>query len=668
MKKQLLLLFSMLMMVGMSIAQDVYVSGTCEDLRPAVYRNGEQICHLPTVSSLCKYYSDDMVLDPISSDVYWVVNAVDNHNEYYFGDIFKNNVRYFDSPTGEGYHINKLYWSPNFPNGEDLFAIGTRSDVNNRKYACVWNGSNVEPYFAPEYGTIYESEPYGLTIMAAGVDFYVLYYCGYRALKSDGIPHACIWMNSVCYDLELPPAATGASKALDITNYDGHIVIVGEYTKGTETKGFIWIDREIVFDLGDTPGNSSINKIIVDGGDLYFIGTDNAGCHVWRNEDIYSTTKTLPIDVAATAQGIWYAISTDNGAEVYCNNNLAMTIADLSIAGGLYLKSYCADPDPRPLPYFENFNLGNTDWDCWVVNKNNSAEVFTSEMTDVTEAPYWHRSRAKTDLIEDEKDYYVVHGYHEYVELEDALVSPLLHLDADADSIKLSFLHFMTWGSFIVEPLSVVVYEGHSSEPHEILSIENSTETSWVVMELDLTPFKGKDVRIGFIYRGMDADEWQIDNVLVEAIYNSSPQSYPVTVSCNPEEGSVFGGGDYPAGTNIAISAVANEGFQFKSWQDGVADNPRVVEVNSPMNFFALFERTDIAENGMNPIAVIPNPANTSIRVQGLPKDAVVNIYNTLGTLVKSVSSSREEINISDLAAGVYFINVDHTYVKFMVY
>ena len=139
-------------------------------------------------------------------------------------------------------------------------------------------------------------------------------------------------------------------------------------------------------------------------------------------------------------------------------------------------------------------------------------------------------------------------------------------------------------------------------------------------------------------------------------------------MSCNPEEGSVFGGGDYPAGTNIAISAVVNEGFQFKSWQDGVADNPRVVEVNSPMNFFALFERTDIAENVMNPIAVIPNPANTSIRVQGLPKDAVVNIYNTLGTLVKSVSSSCEEINISDLAAGVYFINVDHTYVKFMVY
>lgn len=670
MKKHLLLFLALLIMVGTTMAQDVYVSGTNRNNEPAVFKNGVQLYADSTVfSEPYKYYSNDVTIDPYSTNVYWIVNVVDGNDNYFFGDIFMNDGWFLNSPLDEASHINKLYWCPFFyPNGEPLFAIGTISDVNNKKYACVWNGSDAEPMYSPEYGTIYESEPYGITVMPAGLDFYVVYYCGYRALKSDGIPHACLWMNSTCYPLELPQA-TGASRALDITNYDGRIYTVGEYTKGTETKGFIMMGTEIIYDLGDTDGNSSISKIIVDGGDLYFIGSDKNGNHVWRNGDIIASPNYTPVDICATPQGIWYLVNTENGAEVYCNNSLVKRFPDLSIACGLYVDSYCTSSGARSLPYYEDFNMGTTDWDCWTVDYNPSAAYSTADMMQMTESPYWHRSRVKSDLVDGENDYYAVHGYHQDLEVGGLLTTPLLHLDDDADSIKLSYLQYLTWGSYIVKPLSIIVYMDSGLPTFdEVYSFDHSDETDWTMVEVDLTAYKGKDVYIGFYYLGQDADEWQIDNVLVYSIYNSSPQSYPVTVSCNPEEGSVFGGGDYPAGTTIAISAVANEGFQFKSWQDGVADNPRVVEVNSPMNFFALFERTDIAENGMNPIAVIPNPANTSIRVQGLPKDAVVNIYNTLGTLVKSVPSSREEINISDLAAGVYFINVDHTYVKFMVY
>ncbi|WP_366184048.1 T9SS type A sorting domain-containing protein [Flavobacterium ovatum] len=58
-------------------------------------------------------------------------------------------------------------------------------------------------------------------------------------------------------------------------------------------------------------------------------------------------------------------------------------------------------------------------------------------------------------------------------------------------------------------------------------------------------------------------------------------------------------------------------------------------------------------------ISVVPNPASTSVTVTA-PINSEINIYNTLGALLKSVQSNALEskINVSDLSAGIYFVSI----------
>ena len=70
------------------------------------------------------------------------------------------------------------------------------------------------------------------------------------------------------------------------------------------------------------------------------------------------------------------------------------------------------------------------------------------------------------------------------------------------------------------------------------------------------------------------------------------------------ERGTVTGAGNYPYGTQVEIAAVANDGFLFTNWNDGVTTATRTVTVDGITEYVASF-RTDaiytvtvIAENG----------------------------------------------------------------------
>ena len=84
-----------------------------------------------------------------------------------------------------------------------------------------------------------------------------------------------------------------------------------------------------------------------------------------------------------------------------------------------------------------------------------------------------------------------------------------------------------------------------------------------------------------------------------------------------------------------------------------------------------MIERTDgIGEDESTMLCVMPNPANDVIRVSGLNGTEEVNIYNTLGQVVKSARiSDGESLNISDLSAGIYMLRGENSaqMVKFTV-
>jgi uncharacterized protein YjdB len=54
--------------------------------------------------------------------------------------------------------------------------------------------------------------------------------------------------------------------------------------------------------------------------------------------------------------------------------------------------------------------------------------------------------------------------------------------------------------------------------------------------------------------------------------------------------GTVTGGGVYPYGTNIQLSATGNYGYRFSQWSDGNTDNPRTYRVDRTITLYASFE------------------------------------------------------------------------------
>ena len=66
---------------------------------------------------------------------------------------------------------------------------------------------------------------------------------------------------------------------------------------------------------------------------------------------------------------------------------------------------------------------------------------------------------------------------------------------------------------------------------------------------------------------------------------------YTVTGHVSPSgAGFVDGVGTYEEGSSVTLTAVANEGYTFHHWNDGVTQNPRIITVNNNMSFTAYFD------------------------------------------------------------------------------
>ena len=60
--------------------------------------------------------------------------------------------------------------------------------------------------------------------------------------------------------------------------------------------------------------------------------------------------------------------------------------------------------------------------------------------------------------------------------------------------------------------------------------------------------------------------------------------------SANELMGIVTGGGSYPIGDTVSLSAIANCNYRFVCWQDSITDNPRLVVAENDTSFLAYFE------------------------------------------------------------------------------
>lgn len=132
-------------------------------------------------------------------------------------------------------------------------------------------------------------------------------------------------------------------------------------------------------------------------------------------------------------------------------------------------------------------------------------------------------------------------------------------------------------------------------------------------------------------------------------------------VSNNPDWGSVSGGGVYAYGSEVEISAVANEGYRFVQWSDGVTENVRVIVLVEDLELTAEFEEgVGIEDVDCDGVTVYPNPTCGVLYIDG--EDVVsVDVYDIGSRRVVSAENVKS-VDLSALPAGMYYIRVVHSH------
>ena len=74
-----------------------------------------------------------------------------------------------------------------------------------------------------------------------------------------------------------------------------------------------------------------------------------------------------------------------------------------------------------------------------------------------------------------------------------------------------------------------------------------------------------------------------------DTVYVQPEMGTLLVLAYQPSRGTVMGSGTYPIGSTVEMAAIPNEGYRFSHWNDGNADNPRVVTVEDEGIFFAYF-------------------------------------------------------------------------------
>ena len=134
-------------------------------------------------------------------------------------------------------------------------------------------------------------------------------------------------------------------------------------------------------------------------------------------------------------------------------------------------------------------------------------------------------------------------------------------------------------------------------------------------------------------------------------------EEYTVAVSSNRLEwGTVEGGGQFPFGTEIVLTATPQQGCSFSQWDDGNVDNPRFVVVESDTAFLALFRPSNAV------------PALAAEEVKAYASGGTIVVENALGRgvevsdakgcVVYVVPCAGQKVVVPVPSRGVYFVKV----------
>lgn len=169
----------------------------------------------------------------------------------------------------------------------------------------------------------------------------------------------------------------------------------------------------------------------------------------------------------------------------------------------------------------------------------------------------------------------------------------------------------------------------------------------WAGLPQQDLPVDSTSVEVSFI---------MYEDVELTALFDT--MHFTLTLSANnPDWGTVDGGGEYAYGTEVTITATANEGYLFSGWSDGNEENPRTMVVTEDMALTANFaEQTGIDALANGIIRVAPNPTSGLLTIQS---DDVqqIEVYDLGGRKVLHFGHTNS-IDLSVLPSGTYYLHI----------
>ena len=489
MKKHLLLMLFMLAIAGMTMAQDVYYSGYYNSngqQYASVYKNGVKLHGFAYTGQACQ--SNSVVVKESTGDYYWVENTPTQ------GHVIKNGEL---TPYLSAGVNSKIYA---LTIGSNLFSAGYTTNSSSVKVATYWRNDG-SPYYVGN-GT-YNSEALGAYVIPGGA----IYTCGYQYTSASEY-NGVVWQNS-----STTPVVSVANVIFyNVTFYDGYVWAVGQ---NSSHQAVVYQGNTLKYTLSPSE-NGCPYDIKIDAGDVYVTGyRGSTHVCVWKNgEVLYDHVNGS----AGYLRGLWvntndvyYAgCDSDGHGLVYKNGEVLYNTSDCENVFDVYVTQLeCEDPDVRTLPFYEGFEAGDTDWECWTaidVDDNNGGSHYH---------PYWGRWGTRgTSVLPYEGDYSAHHGWGVNAQ-EGWLISPQLFLQPGRDYTRLKFWSNELNTNFNDYRGVWVSTSGTSTSSFtEVYSI-SSPSSSWHQITVDLSAYQGQTVYIAFKYTGTDGVGWNIDDIEV---------------------------------------------------------------------------------------------------------------------------------------------------------
>ena len=559
---------------GMSVAQSVWTAGyyTGSDglHKAAVYENGQKRFEL-AVDGV--YESTGVIV--LDGDVYWVKNRMENDGtSYYYADIMKNDDLYLNSPMDEHRHINAL-----FQHDGDIYAPGCMNIDGNRT-AVVWTNNNSVPTQLGD--AVYFSEATCGTVADDGQ----LFVGGWQNTSTSF--RGAVWSNGDVFYFPDNTAVFG------MDYYGGDIYSVGYSYENSLYSVKVWKNDEEIGTLTSLDNDGKGIAIHVDAGDVYVAGWEGFTLKIWKNGNLI---QSLPgsgecafWDVLVNSNGVYYAGQYNGEGKVWKDGTELDSPTPCDRVYDIFIEEpTCTNLSSRTLPYFEGFEISETDWACWE----------TSDGDDHNEgyASYWHRRGVNDPAVNPATgDYFAVHSYGPAgIEQEGWLVTPMIDLPEDCD-VKLSFKSYERYAADYEYEGVWLASASNPSGTEVWHATEDEVCDAWKTFEIDLSPYKGQEVQLAFKYKGTYAHGWYIDDVNIV-------REYRITTEVSPTNaGTVEGGGRYPDGAQVYLTASPNTGWRFSHWNDGIVTNPREITVSGNATYTANFMQENYT------ITVMANP------------------------------------------------------------